>query len=151
MWVDQDGAEVLQRTEALRLLALHAGGIGRVGLIIDKLPVILPVNYALAEDYIVFRSATGAKTRAALENQLVAFEVDGIDTRHALAWSVLVRGLATLAGKAELEHSHLADDLFPVVPDPGFHHILVRPDVVTARRFSLPKDKVEELVSIWSR
>jgi nitroimidazol reductase NimA-like FMN-containing flavoprotein (pyridoxamine 5'-phosphate oxidase superfamily) len=80
----------LQREECERLLGGHA--LGRLGLVVDGQPFILPVNYAHAgQGEIVFRTASGTLlTEASLRR--VAFEVDAIDAEAHVGWSVLVIG-----------------------------------------------------------
>jgi nitroimidazol reductase NimA-like FMN-containing flavoprotein (pyridoxamine 5'-phosphate oxidase superfamily) len=80
----------LQREECERLLGGHA--LGRLGLVVDGQPFILPVNYAHAgQGEIVFRTASGTLlTEASLRR--VAFEVDAIDAEAHDGWSVLVTG-----------------------------------------------------------
>ena len=52
----------------------------------------MPVNYALAGHDIVFRVEDGAK-RAAIQQPILAFEVDHVDEDQKSGWSVLVRGV----------------------------------------------------------
>lgn len=102
MEVDRNGFEVLQRDECLRLLA--ASGFGRVALHSGALPIVLPVNYALGNHGIVFRTARGTKLEAATSNAVVAFEVDEIDESRHAGWSVLVTGVAReITDPAELD------------------------------------------------
>ena len=75
--VDRNGLEVLDRQECLRLLATAT--IGRIGITLGALPVILPVNFRLVDDRIVFRTGVGTKLDAATCNTIVAFEVDAVD------------------------------------------------------------------------
>ena len=69
---------------------LREGRLGRVGVSIDALPVILPVLYRCDEDSIWFFTEEGTKLNAALRNAVVAFEVDYLDDSNG--WSVLVIG-----------------------------------------------------------
>ena len=136
MWIDAKGSTVLPSPECMRLLAVGAkeGGIGRVGIATDQAPVILPVNFALRDGLVLVRVGTGFLSQA-VGGHLVAFEVDHIDSDAGAAWSVLVRGLATLAevpSPSELEAAGR-----PLVPEPGDMVLTIRPDVVTGRRFDL--------------
>ena len=45
----------------------------------QALPAALPVNFALLDGEIVFRTATGSKLAAALAKAVVAFQADDID------------------------------------------------------------------------
>jgi uncharacterized protein len=92
MEVDRNGLEILDRDECLRLLD-HAT-LGRVGVTTQSLPSVLPVNFRLAGDRIVFRTGTGTKLAAATRNAVVAFEVDDIDSVQHTGWSVMVTGVA---------------------------------------------------------
>jgi uncharacterized protein len=66
--------ETLGRAECLNLLA--TAQVGRLALLVDGRPEILPVNYALDGDAVQFRTAEDSVlTNAALTE--VAFEVDG--------------------------------------------------------------------------
>jgi nitroimidazol reductase NimA-like FMN-containing flavoprotein (pyridoxamine 5'-phosphate oxidase superfamily) len=86
------GLETLAPDECLAFL--RAGTLGRVALRIGESPVILPVNYALLDDDVVFRTDPGSKLSAALMQVLVAFEVDHADADTRTGWSVLVTGYA---------------------------------------------------------
>jgi hypothetical protein len=66
---------------------------------------------------------------------LVAFEVDEIETHGGSAWSVLLRGLATL-----IEHPTTAEierAPHPLVHEPGDMLLTIRHDVLTGRRFTI--------------
>ena len=58
------------------------------------LPVVLPVNFALLDGDIVWRSAQGTKLNAASAGFVVAFEVDRYEADRREGWSVMVQGLA---------------------------------------------------------
>jgi nitroimidazol reductase NimA-like FMN-containing flavoprotein (pyridoxamine 5'-phosphate oxidase superfamily) len=92
MDVDRNGLEVLDRDECLALLA--SVSFGRVGLSMSALPVVLPVNFRLVEDQIVFSTAPGSKLRAATDHAVIAFEADHIDPLDHAGWSVLATGMA---------------------------------------------------------
>lgn len=90
--VDRNGLEVLERGECLRLLA--ASSIGRIGISIGALPVVLPINFRLVDDQVVFRTGIGSKLDAASTDSVVAFEVDEFDPLSHTGWSVVVSGTA---------------------------------------------------------
>ena len=70
---------------------LREGTVGRVGVVVGGRLHILPVNYALADDDVVFRTAKGTLLDAAAGTPLV-FEVDGIQPSTRSGWSVGVHG-----------------------------------------------------------
>ncbi len=78
----------------LCLQHLRQESIGRLAIIVHDLPVILPVNYRVAEPpngtWIVIRTRPGNVIDQAAMH--VALEIDGIDPVHHEGWSVLVRG-----------------------------------------------------------
>ena len=97
MWIDSRGSTVLPAPECMRLLAVAAQdiGVGRIGLATDQAPIVVPVNFTLYSNQVLLRLGSGFISHAAID-RLVAFEVDHVDRRTNSAWSVLVRGLATL-------------------------------------------------------
>jgi nitroimidazol reductase NimA-like FMN-containing flavoprotein (pyridoxamine 5'-phosphate oxidase superfamily) len=82
----------LDRQACLRLLA--EGSVGRIAVVLDDGPVILPVNYRLVETasgpLLALRTRPGGIIDQAPTT--VAFEIDSIDPAHECGWSVLVRG-----------------------------------------------------------
>lgn len=69
-------------------------GVGRVAVSMGALPAILPVNYAVMDGDVVFRTGPGSKLDAAVSGAVVAFEVDRIEIVPHGGWSVLVVGVA---------------------------------------------------------
>jgi nitroimidazol reductase NimA-like FMN-containing flavoprotein (pyridoxamine 5'-phosphate oxidase superfamily) len=92
----QPGLEALDEAECLRLIA--PGGIGRIAYSGRYGPTVLPVNYRLYEETIVFRTAQDSPTDEDLRTGIanaeykVAFEIDEIDLGAREGWSVLVQG-----------------------------------------------------------
>jgi hypothetical protein len=92
MEVDHDGFEVLDRDECLRLLATAT--LGRVGFTSGALPSVLPVSFHLDDERILVRTRRGTTLDAAMQNVVVAFEVDDLDSDGQTGWSVAVTGVA---------------------------------------------------------
>jgi len=90
--------EPLDEPECLRLIS--AGGVGRIGYTGRFGPTVVPVNYALYEGTLVFRtgrhSPTGEDLRTGIEHaeSKVAFEIDEISPATREGWSILVQGSA---------------------------------------------------------
>ena len=86
---------------------LETGGVGRVGLMSADGIVMLPVNYAVTANTVVFRTAPDTLL-AALANAPASFETDHLDEASREGWSILVQGRAhRVAGEREvrsLEH-----------------------------------------------
>src|SRR5690242_8976111 len=81
----------IDEAECQRLL--RTVSVGRVGVTIDALPAVLPVNFVVHNGGVLFRTVSGTKLEAATSNAVVAFEADSVDQAEG-AWSVLVRGVA---------------------------------------------------------
>jgi nitroimidazol reductase NimA-like FMN-containing flavoprotein (pyridoxamine 5'-phosphate oxidase superfamily) len=90
--------EELDEDECLELIA--PGGIGRIGYTSRYGPAVLPVNYALEDGAVVFRTAEHGpldedlRTGIANADYQVAFEIDSIDLASQQGWSVLIQGPA---------------------------------------------------------
>ena len=86
-------------------LLTHGSFVGRLGLVVDGRPLVLPVNYMVDRDTIVFCTAAGTKLNAIVGGSDVAFEVDESRSLVHSGWSVLVRGRAELVtDEADLAH-----------------------------------------------
>jgi CBS domain-containing protein len=132
-WIDQRGSEVLPRNECLRLLALRAGGLGRVGVAANGVPLILPVNYRMLGPDVVVQVGRGTLLDAAERHCMLAFEVD--NERRPDAWSVYVRGPARRLERRTADCQARPVGAGPAVPHPGAALVVIRSDVVSGRRF----------------
>jgi nitroimidazol reductase NimA-like FMN-containing flavoprotein (pyridoxamine 5'-phosphate oxidase superfamily) len=79
---------------------LLPGGIGRVAFVVERGPVVLPVNFRFHGGNIVFRTASTASVSSAL-GTVMGFEVDRVDDTVSEGWSVLVTGRAEPAEAGE--------------------------------------------------
>lgn len=77
---------------------IGASGVGRVAVTVDGAPRIVPVNYAVVNDAVYFRTAVGTILNNAVA-QRVAFEVDAFDARSRSGWSVCVVGAGRSVGE----------------------------------------------------
>ncbi|HUO46732.1 MAG TPA: pyridoxamine 5'-phosphate oxidase family protein [Acidimicrobiia bacterium] len=130
---DHAGMEVLGHAECLRLLWSHA--IGRIGFVDQGDPQILPVQYRLHDNRIVFQSAVGAKLDAAIFRTPVVFEIDGSDETKASGWSVVVHGTARqVEGEDELAALETLGMQPWVQGSQPMHWIEIVPNEITGRR-----------------
>ncbi|MCU0268823.1 MAG: pyridoxamine 5'-phosphate oxidase family protein [Acidimicrobiales bacterium] len=132
MEVDRNGLEVLSRGECLSLL--DAVPIGRIGLSMHALPVVLPVNFRLHGDEVLVRTAEGSKLDAALERSVVAFEADDFDKMSHTGWSVLVRGTSRVISAPEEVERVRRIPLSPWANDSTDRFVAISTDLVTGRR-----------------
>lgn len=80
----------LDPAQCMRLIT--PGGVGRVGYTGAQGPEIVPVNFAVINEAVVFRTLSGGVVER-LAGDRVAFEVDRIDEATRSGWNVLVQGV----------------------------------------------------------
>jgi hypothetical protein len=133
-------SDVLSAAECVELLV--SVPVGRIGITVGALPVILPVNYSFIDGAIVFRTASGTKLASATANSVVAFEVDSFASDGHAGWSVLIQGTAHhLTGREELKAA-LAVLTVPWGVDPVADHVVrVEPRMLTGSRFRVKKSQ----------
>jgi nitroimidazol reductase NimA-like FMN-containing flavoprotein (pyridoxamine 5'-phosphate oxidase superfamily) len=115
------------------LLRMHS--IGRISVIVDGFPVVLPVNYRFVESVtgplILLRTRPGNVIDKAGMNS--AFEIDSIDPSHCIGWSVLVRGQLSHVDDATVERIKEQFDPVPWLKGRD-SWLIVKPLQVTGRR-----------------
>ena len=132
---DRNGLRVLPRDECVRLLTTHELSLGRVAFIDQGRPVVLPVNYRVRGDAVIFRTDEGSKLDAATRGAWVAFEVDQVDAWWQEGWSVLVNGRAEhVQDPAELERLHQLLPLHPWAPGAKSHYVRIPMTHVSGRQ-----------------
>jgi len=126
--------EDIPEAECRQLLGVHT--LGRVAITVDGQPQIFPVNYAIDDRVIVFRTAPGTKLASA-PMSAVAFEIDEYDAANLAGWSVMVQGVAHEVTDAIDKTSVAARRLpvSPVAPGEKEHWVAIYPGKVTGRRF----------------
>ena len=92
--------ETLGRDECRRLLS--STNIGRLGYCADFGPRIMPMNYRLLDESVIFRTGLDSEASHQLFDHPIAFEVDQVDEFLQTGWSVLVVGNAQPLDEASL-------------------------------------------------
>jgi nitroimidazol reductase NimA-like FMN-containing flavoprotein (pyridoxamine 5'-phosphate oxidase superfamily) len=120
---------------------LATASVGRVGLLVAGRPEILPVNFALDGETVLFRTAEGTVLDQA-SLSVVAFEVDHVDEQAHSGWSVLVQGTAQFIGDAIDPTSERLRRLSLITWAPGRRQrwFKIQPDKVTGRRLRVVPD-----------
>ena len=134
--------EELSLEECWQLLELEE--FGRLAYRLVEEVHMVPINYAVDDGTLLFRTASGNKLLAAALHSDVAFEIDWHDDRAA--WSVVVRGELH---RLHEDEQHRADGLLVQswVPTPKYDVVELRPVSVTGRRFYLRRPEPDhELV-----
>ena len=112
--------------------------MGRIGLSVAALPVIVPVNYAVDGDQIVICSAPGAKLEAARHGLIACLEIDDFDPFDHAGWSVLVTGkLAEVTDPSEISRLGRLP-LTPWAPMAERHFLVLSTELVSGRRLRRP-------------
>jgi uncharacterized protein len=117
---------------------LKTRNFGRVALVVDGKPEIFPVNYAFDEGVVVFRTATGLKLERG-PYTLAAFEVDDIDEKQGVAWSVVAHGTAQdISSSLDTLSERLRKlAVTPIAPGERPHWMAIYSDRMTGRRFPI--------------
>lgn len=129
-----EGTQVEELTTQECWEMLRDEDLGRLAFrVVDEVH-ILPINYAVRGESLLFLTAEGTKLLGVVMESSVALEIDSYDDETAR--SVVVRGSARLLPEDE---AHVADDLMTlswVLPEtPKYNVVCIDPKVVTGRRF----------------
>jgi nitroimidazol reductase NimA-like FMN-containing flavoprotein (pyridoxamine 5'-phosphate oxidase superfamily) len=120
------GIDALDRKACLELL--RTVPLGRVVMVVGGSPHIVPVNFAVDGEAVVFRTDEGTKLRAA-ERGRVAFEADHYDPATQAGWSVVIHGEAE-----ELADPPAGVDVDPWAGGEKAHWIRIGATSITGRR-----------------
>ena len=107
--------------------------VGRVAFVDEDGPVVLPVNYVLDGDSVLFRTSPANTIARHLDSATVAFEVDEFDDYTQSGWSVVVRGTASFVPAEELDRDERS---LPFPWADGVRTLVIRvtPSAVSGRR-----------------
>jgi nitroimidazol reductase NimA-like FMN-containing flavoprotein (pyridoxamine 5'-phosphate oxidase superfamily) len=136
---DDDPVTVLNPDQCWEML--RADEFGRLAFrLVDEVHIV-PVNYAVDGQTLLFRTAEGDKLLGVVMGGEVAFEIDRYDEHSAR--SVVVRGTARLLGEDE---AHRAENvpLRPWVRTLKYNVVEISPQVVTGREFALARPWLHE-------
>ncbi len=120
-------------TEAESWALLNSTEFGRLALSVANQPEIFPINYAVQNGTLVFRTAQGTKLAALTINESVALEIDGYDGNGG--WSVVVKGQAHAAEWGDDFDDAQVSGLRPWVATIKPVFVRVIPAEVTGRQF----------------
>lgn len=113
----------LSYRECVELLASEE--TGRVALCTPGGPVIVPVNYTVVADSIVFRTTPYSELGTHGWTSRLAFEVDRLDAEHRIGSSVVARGRGVMVeDREQLELIRAFHDPHPWAP--GARYLYIR-------------------------
>ncbi|WP_239138003.1 pyridoxamine 5'-phosphate oxidase family protein [Sphaerisporangium rufum] len=134
MRTDPAGLRELTLDECMALLA--GAPLGRIVYTDRALPAVQPVLFHLDGGAVVIRTSAGSALAAAVQDTVVAFEVDEVDARTRTGWSVTAVGHARVVDDPA-ETARL--DLLPLrrwAPAGHERFILLRLERLTGRRIA---------------
>lgn len=134
---------VLKLTEDQSWRLLEGTQHGRLVGVVGGRPDIFPVNIAVRDRHVFFRTAPGTKLAEVAINDHVLIEADGILSDQA--WSVVVRGSARLLQTSREIAVAETLDLRPWVPGPKEQFVEVTPAEITGRHFQFGPYRDAEL------
>jgi len=119
---------------------LNTSSFGRLGLSLNNLPEIFPVDYHADGTSILFRTAKGTKLHELVENSRIVFEVDAHEAGDA--WSVTAKGAAAVLDEPDDIEEADQRPLPDWIPTAAFVYVKVTVDFIRGRRFTR-KVKIE--------
>jgi nitroimidazol reductase NimA-like FMN-containing flavoprotein (pyridoxamine 5'-phosphate oxidase superfamily) len=129
--------------EATCLELLSRTPVGRIGFVHKGALQILPVNHAVDDGSVVFRTTSGAKLNTALREsgQEVVYEADGWDASTRTGWSVLIRGSIAVVSD-EVERTRLDQLQMRAWADDRSRRAWIRVEAteISGRRIVVPAD-----------
>jgi uncharacterized protein len=131
---DRAGLEILHLGDCF--LLLKSVPVGRVGFTARGEVVILPVNFLIDGQDVVFATGAGSKLSCVEVGHYVGFEADAYDPATKTGWSVVVNGFAEIVD-SDQEAARLAG--LGMVPWGGGEiqervWVRIRPTSVSGRR-----------------
>lgn len=125
---------------------LRSGILGRVAIATPTGPHIVPVNYAVVGDAVVFRTSPYSVVGTYGLNAPMAFEVDHVDYEYATGWSVLVRGRSEpVTDAAEVRRIHEGWSPHPWAAGSRNLYLALRWREISGRRLGLVLDVRRDL------
>ncbi len=126
--------EILAAAECWQLLTEVS--VGRLGVISDGHPDVFPVNFRVDKETVVFQTGDGTKLNAIEAGGSVALEADSVSAEFGIAWSVIIKGAATVVARTDADLNRIGRPLFPWQGIGQDHIIRISPTSITGRRYA---------------
>jgi nitroimidazol reductase NimA-like FMN-containing flavoprotein (pyridoxamine 5'-phosphate oxidase superfamily) len=125
--------EELGHDECLALMSTQR--LGRLGVVVDGVPLVIPMGFVLDGETVVLQTNQGVKTLHA-PLTTISFEVDHVDWDNEVGWSVLIQGIGEDISTAIDERSEALRALssHSWAPPPADRWLTIVPRVITGRR-----------------
>jgi len=132
-WMAADSLRVLSDLECIGHLRRQR--LGRLAVAVESVTEIFPVNYALLDEEVVFRTAPGHKLIGAILERAVSFEVDWAATDGASGWSVLIVGHASRLVYAPMLERAQNLGLRPWAPGDRDYYVKISTERISGRSY----------------
>lgn len=125
---------------------LRQGVVGRAAVCTPSGPRILPVNYAVVDDAILFRTTPYSVLGSLTGSVALAFEVDSIDYQRHEGWSVVATGRASVLHDAgDIADARSLLTVQPWAGGPRHVYVRMRWDELTGRQVAPAKPLASHL------
>ncbi len=116
---------------------ISAQVVGRAAICTPTGPHVVPVNFSIHEDSVVFRTTPYSVLGTYGWSGDIAFEVDSIDTSTRTGWSVVVVGRGEIVEDIEeIEQIRWAHEPGPWAAGPRALYVRIRWRDITGRRIA---------------
>lgn len=130
---DTNQVQILTEDECWDVLL--SSSLGRLAVSVAGEPELFPVNFVAADRRLLLRTSEGTKLVELTVNNRVAFETDGVGREEA--WSVVVKGTASILDKQSDIDAADQLPLHPLIPTLKYIYVEITPLEMTGRRFRL--------------
>lgn len=122
----------LDRAECLRLMATVPAG--RLIFTVNALPVVRVMNFTIAGQLIVMRTARDTTAARKAANSVVTFQADELDLAASTGWSVTVTGRAELVTSPAAAARYVALNLVSWAPGERDQFLTITTEMVDGQR-----------------
>ncbi len=139
----------IELSHAICAELLSAGIVGRIAFVTPTGPQVIPVNYAVIDDTVVFRTSPYGLLGIHGRGVRAAFEIDQLDHEYDQGWSVVAHGrLAHLTDPVALDRVHATWRPRPWAGGVSRHlYLQLTWDLLTGRRLGTGFDLFGSLVT----
>lgn len=138
--VNRDIVRVLGEDECWS--RLRAVDVGRLAVAVGGDVEVFPLNHVVHDGAVVVRTCEGTKLLALVVAARVAFEVDGYDTDAGEAWSVVLKGDASIIERFEDIYEAQGLPLFPWNTAAPGRFVRIVPRMLSGRHFVVERPSV---------
>ena len=114
---------------------LHSTSICRVAIADGGAVENFPMNFVTTNGTLLMRTGSGTKLSSFADGKVGAVEADGMNQYGTIAWSVILKGRATVVSDPEETRDAMEAGLSPWQPGQKNTLIRITPQDISGRRF----------------